>query len=93
MWLEDPNLGDPIKQWWETFELEGKASFVWWWKLKELKKKLKAMSKEVFGNIEVNIDERVERIELLDALEEDCVLDEHEPCEREFLRDGLKFLL
>ncbi|KAF5187614.1 hypothetical protein FRX31_022801 [Thalictrum thalictroides] len=43
--------------------------------------------------MEFNIEERVRRIELLDALEENRALEDQEVFEREFLRDDLKYLL
>ncbi|KAF5186636.1 hypothetical protein FRX31_023777 [Thalictrum thalictroides] len=66
MWLEEPNCLLNIKEWWNSFQVEGRASYKWWMKVKLLKDKLKVWNREEFGVVEDKIKLRVELIENLD---------------------------
>ncbi|KAF5174876.1 hypothetical protein FRX31_035538, partial [Thalictrum thalictroides] len=50
MWLEEPTCLLNIKEWWDSFQVEGRSSYRWWYKLKVLKEKLKIWNRDVFGS-------------------------------------------
>ncbi|RVW19879.1 hypothetical protein CK203_110843 [Vitis vinifera] len=52
MWLKVEGFLDLIRNWWKEIEVRGTASYRLAAKMKELKQKLKAWNREVFGNLE-----------------------------------------
>nr|CAN64640.1 hypothetical protein VITISV_033931 [Vitis vinifera] len=52
MWLKVEGFLDLIRNWWREIEVRGTASYRLAAKMKELKQKLKAWNRDVFGNLE-----------------------------------------
>ncbi|KAF5190149.1 hypothetical protein FRX31_020264 [Thalictrum thalictroides] len=66
MWLEEPICLLNIKEWWDSFQVEGRPSYKWWCKLKALKEKLKIWNRDVFGRVEDKMKLKLEVIEGID---------------------------
>ncbi|KAF5187408.1 hypothetical protein FRX31_023005, partial [Thalictrum thalictroides] len=82
-----------MKEWWEEVHYEGRASYIWWCKIKYLKEKLKIWNREVFGNVEEKIKLKVDQIEVIDRKEETDVLEDGELVERVMLKCELEELV
>ncbi|RVW95640.1 LINE-1 reverse transcriptase-like [Vitis vinifera] len=65
MWLKVEGFLDLIRNWWREIEVRGTASYRLAAKMKELKQKLKAWNRDVFGNLEdLGWKADIERIQL-----------------------------
>lgn len=67
-WLEHNGFCDFVKTCWENFQVEGWSGFVLKQKLKLLKEKLQWWNEEVFGMVDLRIDESVLGLNSLDEL-------------------------
>ncbi|XP_038697995.1 uncharacterized protein LOC119995553 [Tripterygium wilfordii] len=68
-WLNNENLEELIKRWWNSIQPNGYASFRISEKMKFLKARLKVWSKVVYGEISLRIKSLTEEIKLLDDKE------------------------
>jgi exonuclease III len=58
-WIDHPEFFNFVKSSWESMEIQGKKAFVIKEKLKRLKIALKTWNREVFGILDLNIDQTV----------------------------------
>ncbi|XP_034684191.1 uncharacterized protein LOC117913358 [Vitis riparia] len=69
MWLKVEGFLDLIRNWWGEIEVRGTASYRLATKMKELKQKLKAWNREVFGNLEGNKSAALQQVDYWDRVE------------------------
>ncbi|KAF5201986.1 hypothetical protein FRX31_008430 [Thalictrum thalictroides] len=93
MWLEDPSLLEKIGEWWSTFEVEGRASYVWWKKVKLLKDELKVWNVEVFGRIDLQIKKKLTEMSVIELKEEQGTVNEEDRVLKVELKSELDILV
>ncbi|RVW74104.1 LINE-1 reverse transcriptase-like [Vitis vinifera] len=69
MWLKVEGFLDLIRNWWREIEVRGTASYRLAAKMKELKQKLKAWNREVFGNLKGNKSAALQQVDYWDRVE------------------------
>lgn len=67
-WLEHENILNEVKMVWTESSVNGKVSYVAKEKLKKLKKHLRIWNKEVFGILDLKIDNIVAELNELDLM-------------------------
>ncbi|XP_057432258.1 uncharacterized protein LOC130725012 [Lotus japonicus] len=65
-WFSDPRFKDFVAKEWEQISISGASGFVLKEKLKAIKEKLKIWNKDIFGDVNQNYRELVEKLEELD---------------------------
>ena len=90
MWLKFEGFKDLLRGWWQTLHFSGSFSFVLASKLKALKGILKIWNREVFGKVDLNKKEALQRISFWDEVEKVRELSLVEAEEREKARDNYK---
>ncbi|KAL6562915.1 hypothetical protein OROHE_005502 [Orobanche hederae] len=81
-WLDHPGFSEEVKKSWNSSGINGWASFVFKEKLKRLKDRLRIWNKEVFGNIDKNVEDLENEILVLDRCDDVFGLEEREICRR-----------
>ncbi|KAL8476394.1 hypothetical protein ACS0TY_028897 [Phlomoides rotata] len=76
-WIEQPQFKEFFQEKWQSYHIEGWAAFRLKEKMKLLKRDLRGWNKEIFGNIDFNIDKK-EEIEVLDRIDDAMGLEEAE---------------
>ena len=85
---------DKVRGWWSSYQFQGTPSFILAKKLRALKGDIKTWNKTVFGNIGVQIKERVDELKALELVVEERGLSEEEKVRKSMLcRDLEKALL
>ncbi|KAL8463817.1 hypothetical protein ACS0TY_033675 [Phlomoides rotata] len=87
-WIQHPSYKDLIERVWSTSNIKGWGGYVMKEKLKELKTELKTWSREIFKGMDKRIEDKKEKIEKLDLLDDTFGLEEDEITRRQnFLGD------
>ena len=90
MWLKYAGFKDTLRDWWQSLHFSGSYSFILASKLKALKGILKAWNIEVFGRVENNKKDALNRISLWDDVEKEKVLSLEEAEKRDKAREEFK---
>ena len=90
MWLKYAGFKDTLRDWWQSLHFSGSYSFILASKLKALKGILKAWNFEVFGRVENNKKEALNRISFWDDVEKEKVLSLEEAEKRDKAREDFK---
>ncbi|WMV08580.1 hypothetical protein MTR67_001965 [Solanum verrucosum] len=69
-WLETKGFNERIKDWWTSFEFEGRPDFILASKLKAMKTKLKDWSVSTYGNLEKRKKEMLNRVHEFDKIQQ-----------------------
>lgn len=93
MWLRHPGFLEWMKVKWSSYELAGDPSFRPAKKLKMLKEDLKNWNREVFGNINIRVEQALEEVRSLDEKEGEGSLSSGEIYRRAALKVELRRLL
>ncbi|CAL1385774.1 unnamed protein product [Linum trigynum] len=93
MWLMDDRFFASLETWLQEPVVGVGSVFLLARRLQQLKQRIKVWNKEVFGNVNVKVDDLLERIKAFDLLEENGQLNDSEGAEREVLRGELQFAL
>lgn len=67
-WLDDNRFSPFVKECWNSFDVNGKKAYVIKEKMKLLKEKLRVWNKEVFGWVDLSIDNTVKGLNELDSM-------------------------
>ncbi|OVA11527.1 hypothetical protein BVC80_4229g1 [Macleaya cordata] len=70
MWFETQDFLGKLKSWWESFEITGRPSSLFWKKLNLLTDKIQTWKYEEFGRLNTKIQDSLSTITELDSLEE-----------------------
>nr|XP_033512764.1 uncharacterized protein LOC117277437 [Nicotiana tomentosiformis] len=70
MWLQQEGFLDLVKQWWQSYTVNGSPNFILAQKLKLLKKDLAIWNKEVFGKLSTRINKAMEELQMLEQATE-----------------------
>jgi hypothetical protein len=70
MWLKSDGFVELVQCWWESYDFQGRPSYVLTKKLKALKVDLKKWNAEVFGDVWKKKKELLEGIKELECFEE-----------------------
>lgn len=81
-WLKLPNFTRRVEEWWQEFEVQGMACYVFGEKLKRLKQKLIGWNKEERRRAECDVTNWARRCKELDEKEEVAPLEDEEIAER-----------
>ena len=90
MWLKYAGFKDTLRDWWQSLHFSGSYSFILASKLKALKGILKDWNFEVFGRVENNKKEALNRISFWDDVEKEKVLSLEEAEKRDKAREDFK---
>ena len=90
MWLKYAGFKDTLRDWWQSLHFSGSYSFILASKLKALKGILKNWNFEVFGRVENNKKEALNRISYWDEVEKVKVLSLEEAEKRDKAREEFK---
>lgn len=82
-----------MKDEWASFEVTGNPSFKLARKLRLLKEQLKIWNREVFGNINIKVQQALEEVRILDAKEGEGSLSRVEADRRAVIKEELRRLL
>ncbi|KAJ9697005.1 hypothetical protein PVL29_008976 [Vitis rotundifolia] len=88
MWLKVEGFKDLIQGWWQGMVVRGSASYRLAAKLKELKQNLKTWNREVFGRLECNKAEALQKVEFWDLVEMERSLTEEETNRKKEAKEG-----
>ncbi|KAG5611511.1 hypothetical protein H5410_022792 [Solanum commersonii] len=69
-WLEIEGFNERIKDWWTSFEFEGRHDFILASKLKAMKTKLKDWSVSIYGNLEKRKKEMLNKVHEFDEIQQ-----------------------
>ncbi|KAJ9695145.1 hypothetical protein PVL29_010576 [Vitis rotundifolia] len=78
MWLKVEGFKELVRGWWQGMVVRGSASYRLATKLKKLKQNLKTWNREVFGRLECNKAEALQKVEFWDLEEMERILTEEE---------------
>ncbi|XP_015169579.1 uncharacterized protein, partial [Solanum tuberosum] len=81
-WLETEGFYERIKDWWTSFEFEGRPDFILASKLKAMKTKLKDWSVSTYGNLEKRKKEMLNRVHEFDNIQQSRHLTEEETLQK-----------
>ncbi|KAL8483361.1 hypothetical protein ACS0TY_026168 [Phlomoides rotata] len=81
-WVKHPQFKEFCASKWNSYQVDGWATFRLKEKLKLLRGDLKVWNREVFGMIEHNIDEKQKEVEKWDCIDDTFGLEENEVIER-----------
>lgn len=70
MWWQQEGFLDLVKQWWQSYTVNGSPNFILAQKLKLLKKDLAIWNKEVFGKLSTRINKAMEELQMLEQATE-----------------------
>ena len=70
MWLKEVGFVDKVKNWWDSYSVQGTPSFILASKLKALKVDLKIWNSEEFGNVTSRKNELWAEMKVFDELDE-----------------------
>ena len=83
MWLIDEGFLERLRSWWESYHFQGSPSYTLANKLKMLKLDLKRLNVEEFGNIGLRAQNLRKDLNVLEVIEDDCVLSVLESMEKD----------
>ena len=83
MWLIDEGFLERVRSWWESYHFQGSPSYTLANKLKMLKLDLKRLNVEEFGNIGLRAQNLRKDLNVLEVIEDDCVLSVLESMEKD----------
>ena len=90
MWLKDEGFLGRVSSWWESYHFQGTPSFSLANKLKMLKFDLKRWNVEEFSNISLRVQNLWKDFNVLEVIEEVCVLTAEERRENDRIRGELE---
>ncbi|KAL8536190.1 hypothetical protein ACS0TY_011723 [Phlomoides rotata] len=90
-WLSYPRFKEFVIDKWRSYEVGGWDGFVLKEKLKRLKMDIKQWNKEVFRQIDGKIEDRQNKIQELDMIDEAMGLEQHEIIQRNEERASLLY--
>jgi hypothetical protein len=90
MWLKAEGFTELVKEWWESYSMDGTPSFVLAAKLKALKVDLKKWNDTQFGHVSLQKKQLMADLRAIDVLEESRPLSVEERGRRELISAGLE---
>ena len=90
MWLKVEGFMELVKEWWESYSVNGTPSFVFAAKLKALKVDLKKWNDTQFGNVSLQKKQLMADLRAIDAMEDSRQLSVEERGRREIIIAGLE---
>ena len=88
MWLIDEGFLERVRSWWESYHFQGSPSYTLANKLKMLKLDLKRWNVEEFGNIGLRAQNLQKDLNVLEVIEDDCVLSVLESMEKDRIMES-----
>ena len=88
MWLIDEGFLERVRSWWESYHFQGSPSYTLANKLKMLKLDLKRLNVEEFGNIGLRAQNLRKDLNVLEVIEDDCVLSVLESMEKDRIMES-----